>query len=105
MNGPGDGFDPIGEDVRVERLEERLDRVQARETERLGVTKPVESDASYRAGNNVLGLLLGGLIGGAGIGWVIDQVAGTKPWGLLICLLLGIVGAFWQIIKSSSVKR
>ena len=26
---------------------------------------------------------------GAGIGWIIDRMAGTSPWGLIVFLLLG----------------
>jgi ATP synthase protein I len=93
--------DPIGEDARVVALEERLKAAREREEQR---NKPQVrgADASYKLGNRVLAELLGGLLGGALIGWVIDRFAGTSPWGLLVMLFLGIVVAFRNIIRISS---
>jgi len=59
-------------------------------------------DASYKLGNRVLAELLGGIIGGALIGWVIDRFANTATWGLLVMLFLGIVVAFRNIIRISN---
>lgn len=92
---------PIGEDARVDALEQRLKAAREREEERNAPVK-TESDANYRLGNRVLGELVGGLVGGAFIGWVIDQIAGTKPWGLLVMLFMGVIVAFRNIIRISS---
>jgi ATP synthase protein I len=43
-----------------------------------------------------------GLAGGAFIGWVIDQFAGTRPWGLLVMLFVGMGVAFRNIIRISN---
>jgi ATP synthase protein I len=93
--------DPIGEDARIDALEERLRAAREREEQR---NKPQVrgADASYKLGNRVLAELLGGLLGGALIGWVIDRFAGTSPWGLLVMLFLGIAVAFRNIIRISS---
>ena len=90
--------EPIGEDARIDALEKRLKAAQEREGQR---NKPQVqgSDANYRLGNRVLAELLGGMIGGALIGWVIDRFAGTSPWGLLVMLFLGIIVAFRNIIR------
>ena len=101
MNDEPSDESPIGEDARIHALEQRLKAARERED---GRNKPVktESDANYRLGNRVLGELVGGLVGGAFIGWVIDQFAGTSPWGLLVMLFLGVAAAFRNIIVISS---
>jgi len=93
--------DPIGEDARLDALEERLRAARERELER-NQPRGHGSDASYRLGNRVLAELLGGMLGGAVIGWVIDTFAGTYPWGLLVMLFFGIGIAFRNIIRISS---
>ena len=100
------GSDPehASEDSRLVSLEERLDRAEAAEAKRSGVNPP-EADANYRLGNRVLAELLGGLIGGALFGWLIDRIAGTSPWGLLGMLFMGIVVAFRNIIRIASGPR
>ena len=89
--------DPIGEDARIDALEERLKAAREREEQR---NKPQVqgADAGYKLGNRVLAELLGGAL----IGWVIDRFAGTTPWGLLVMLFLGIVVAFRNIIRISN---
>ncbi|WP_310530476.1 AtpZ/AtpI family protein, partial [Novosphingobium sp.] len=52
----------------------------------------------------VLAELIGGIGGGAFIGWVIDHFAGTSPWGLLVVMFLGIIVAFRSIIRMSAQR-
>lgn len=95
--------EPIGEDARIDALEERLKAAREREEQR---NKPQVqgADANYRMGNRVLAELLGGIGGGALIGWVIDRFAGTSPWGLLVMLFFGIIVAFRNIIRISNQR-
>lgn len=93
---------PISEDARVRLLDERLKAVREQEDKRVNAVKPEKSDADYRLGNRVLAELVGGMVGGAFLGWVIDQLAGTRPWGLLVMLFAGVIVAFRNIIRISS---
>lgn len=95
--------EPIVEDARIDALEARLKAAREREEER---NRPQVKgvDANYRSGNRVLADLLGGIVGGGVIGWVIDTFAGTSPWGLLIMLFFGIVVAFRNIIKAANTR-
>lgn len=95
------GREPIAEDQRLDRLDERLARAQEAEAKRTGGGRKSE-DENYRLGNRVLAELLGGMIGGAAIGWTIDYFAGTSPWGLLVMLFLGIGVAFRNIFRISN---
>ena len=104
MNDEQPAREPIGGDARIDALDARLKAAREREEQR---TKPVvgaEADANYRMGNRVLAELLGGIGGGAFIGWVIDRVAGTSPWGLLVVMALGIIVAFRSIIRMTSQR-
>ena len=104
MNDEQPAREPIGEDARIDALDARLKAAREREEQR---TKPVvgaEADANYRMGNRVLAELLGGIGGGAFIGWVIDHFAGTAPWGLLGVMFLGIIVAFRSIIRMTSQR-
>lgn len=94
--------DPVGEDARIDALDERLKALREREEERNRPAAGTETDESYRLGNRVLSELLGGIAGGLFLGWVIDHFAGTSPWGLLVMLFLGIGVAFRNIIRISN---
>lgn len=102
MNDEPPAGDPIGDDARIDALEARLKAAREREDQRTRPMPGTEADANYRLGNRVLAELIGGIGGGAFIGWVIDQFAGTAPWGLLVMMAFGIIVAFRNIIRISS---
>lgn len=93
--------EPIGEDARIDALEKRLAAAREREDQR-NRPQVQGADASTRAGNQVLAHLIGGPLGGAVVGFAIDKLAGTAPWGLLVMLGLGFVVAFRNIIRISN---
>ncbi len=102
MSDEPNARDPVGEDKRIDALEERLKAAQEREEKRQKPTAGAEADENYRIGNRVLAELIGGIGGGAFLGWVIDHFAGTSPWGLLVVMFLGIIVSFRNIIRISN---
>ena len=103
MNDEKPAREPIGEDARIDALDERLKAAREREEQR-NRPQVQGADANYRMGNRVLAELLGGIGGGALIGWVIDRFAGTSPWGLLVMMFFGIVVAFRNIFRISNQR-
>lgn len=102
MNEQSSTPEPIEEDARIDTLDQRLKAVREREEKRLNPSgEQLGTDANYRMGGRVLTELIGAIGGGALIGWVIDQFAGTSPWGLMVLLFFGIVVAFRNIIRIS----
>ncbi|PHQ79878.1 MAG: hypothetical protein COB69_07070 [Phycisphaera sp.] len=41
------------------------------------------------------------VVGGGLLGWVIDKVAGTEPWGILIGFGFGLVYGFIRFVKEA----
>jgi ATP synthase protein I len=92
---------PIGKDAPTQSLDARLKAAREREEGRSAPQATEGADANYRAGSRVLADLVGGLAGGLFLGWVIDQFAGTRPWGLLVMMFFGIFVAFRNIVRNS----
>ena len=101
-NEPGQDFH-AADDPRLDALDERLKEARAREAARTGTQAP-DADRGYSQGNRVIAALIGSLVGGALIGWLIDRWFGTSPWGLIVMLFLGIAVAFRQIIRISTER-
>lgn len=97
------GLDPLPEDARLDSLDERLRRAKTDEAIRNGTGVDKGQD-DYNLGNRVLAELIGGMAGGALIGWVLDRFLGTSPWLLLALLFLGIIAAFRNIIRISNKR-
>ena len=100
MAGDELGPDPLGGDAKARALDERIAQAQHAEKQRNAVGK-TDANESYNLGNRVLAELLGGMIGGSLIGWVLDRLFGTSPALLLTLLFLGIGVAFRNIFRLS----
>lgn len=94
-----DDFRPVDEDRRLSSIDERLNKLQASEAERTGQHQPASADPNARLANRVLADLIGGIAGGALLGWLVDRWFETQPWGFLILLTLGIIVAFRNIFR------
>lgn len=46
---------------------------------------------------------IAGIVVGAAIGYLIDQVAGTSPWGMIVFLLLGFGAGVLNVMRSAGV--
>jgi ATP synthase protein I len=46
---------------------------------------------------------IAGVAFGAAIGWFIDYLAGTSPWGLMIFLLLGFAAGVLSVLRSAGL--
>lgn len=46
---------------------------------------------------------IAGVVVGAGIGWLIDKLLGTSPWGLIIFLLLGFCAGVLNVLRSAGL--
>lgn len=46
---------------------------------------------------------IAGIAAGAGIGYVLDTLAGTSPWGLIVFLLLGFVAGVLNVLRSAGL--
>jgi ATP synthase protein I len=91
------------DDPRLHALDERLKEAKKREATRTGQVA-TDTDRGYSQGNRVIAALIGSLVGGALIGWLIDRWFATSPWGLIVMLFLGIAVAFRQIIRISTER-
>jgi len=87
-------------DARLESLDERLDRVRRNDVE-----KAKAGGDSSSAGRLIANQLVGGPLGGAIVGWLLDRFFGTAPWLLLILMFVGFVGGFISVMRISSKPR
>jgi len=87
--------------ARLQRLGEGL----ARE----GATEPADDEgvdrattaSGYARGFRLSSELVGGVLVGAGLGWLIDRLLGISPWGFIVFLLLGFAAGVFNVMRSA----
>lgn len=98
-----DGVDAADIDVdlaaRRQALASRIDKVA---TQHAPKPDRQQSDMSGIG----LGLKIGsefvaGVLVGAGLGYLIDQLAGTTPWGLIVFLMLGFAAGVLNVMRAT----
>ena len=89
-------------DARLESLDERLDRLQRAGAQKASKAK---GEADGRAGRLVVNQLIGGPVGGAIVGWLLDRWLGTAPWLMLGLMFIGFAGGFINVIRISNRPR
>jgi ATP synthase protein I len=91
--------------ARLQRLGEGLGQVR----ERAGPTSDgpggdrAATASGYARGFRLSSELVGGVLVGAGLGWLIDRLLGISPWGFIVFLLLGFVAGVLNVMRSAGV--
>jgi ATP synthase protein I len=87
----------------LERLGEKIDRAQRErrreQTSGRGGPPPGALGLGMRMATELAAALLVGLA----IGWVVDRFCGTRPWGLIVFLLLGMAAGMVNVFRAAKV--
>ena len=87
-----------------DQLEARLRQAQASRSDhgsRPGPAPQTSMTSQIGTTYRVFVELLAGVLMGGGLGWLLDQQFGTRPWLMLAFLLLGIAAGFWNVIRTA----
>ncbi len=83
----------LDEALAERKRQERADEEQTRTSSGVGYAVALRLSSEF-----IAGILLG-----TGIGWLIDQFAGTSPWGLIVFFLLGFCAGVLNVLRSSGL--
>ena len=88
--------------ARLQRLGERLGQ---HESDRASENDPrggAKADPSALArGYRLLAEFVAGILVGAAIGWLIDRLLGTSPWGMIVLLLGGFAAGVLNMMRAA----
>ena len=90
---------------RLQRLGEGLGQVRGRAgppSEDPGGDRATTA-SGYAKGFRLSSELVGGVLVGAGLGWLVDRLLGISPWGFIVFLLLGFVAGVLNVMRSAGV--
>lgn len=95
-------------DIRDDDLERRRRDLEAslatRRPDRLeGKDAKAGSVAGYGQALKLSSEFIAGIVVGVGLGWFLDRVAGTSPWGLIVGLLLGFGAGVLNVLRSAGL--
>jgi len=89
--------------ARLQRLGEGLAREGAKTPADDAGADRAATASGYARGFRLSSELVGGVLVGAGLGWLIDRLLGISPWGFIVFLLLGFVAGVLNVMRSAGV--
>jgi len=93
-----------GRDHRDDDLERRRRNLEAslatRQPDRQERKEGGGAATGYGQAMKLSSEFIAGVAVGAGLGWGIDRLAGSSPWGLVVFLLLGFVAGVLNVLRS-----
>jgi ATP synthase protein I len=105
MAAPDGDADRAGSasDAELARRLDRLSRdLEKEKRERAADERLPKSDsASYALAFRLASEFVAGVVIGAVLGWGLDYVAGTSPWGLISLLLLGFCAGVVNVVRAA----
>ena len=102
--GPGQEDGETPSDAELARRLDRLSRdLKVEQAERAAAERPARSGATdYGVAFRLASEFVAGIVVGALLGWGLDKVAGTSPWGLIGLLLLGFAAGVLNAVRTAS---
>ena len=83
-------------------LEARIARAQARSPAQAAAEQRRQSDMSgLSRGFRLASEFAAAIIVGAGLGYLIDMVLPTRPWGMVVLLLLGFAAGVLNVVRAT----
>ena len=84
---------------RLDRLSRNL---EAERRERAAAERPSRAaSGDYGRAFKLASEFVAGILVGAALGWGLDKLAGTSPWGLIGLLLLGFAAGVLNVVRAS----
>jgi ATP synthase protein I len=100
-NRPNSGPSSVTSD-----LEARIARAQARNPAQAEVEQRRQSDMSGMSrGFRLASEFAAAIIVGAGLGYLIDMVLPTRPWGMVVLLLLGFAAGVLNVVRAAKTMN
>ena len=90
--------------ARLQRLGERLGQHESDRASENDPRRGANADPSALArGFRLSAEFVAGILVGAAIGWLIDRLLGTSPWGMIVLLLGGFAAGVLNMMRAAGV--
>jgi ATP synthase protein I len=92
--------------ARLDRLDARLGAAKGDGDERREPRSAQTSDSgAFGQAVRLSAEFVSGVVAGGLLGWLVDRLFGSTPWGLIVCLLLGFCAGMLNLMRASGMAK
>lgn len=85
-------------DKALKSLDQRLGAAEAAQARKVSG----DTHAAMAQGYRFVGEVVGGVLGGVGLGWLLDRFAHTQPWGVIGGMLIGTGFSIFTAVSTAA---
>ena len=91
--------------ARLKSLDERISQASAHRAESEPRARPTSDSNAIGQAFRLSAEFVAGVAAGGILGWIVDRVFGTSPWGLIVCLILGFCAGMLNLMRAAGMVK
>lgn len=108
--GNGNGREPTSSDeadlsARLKSLDARIDKASTHRQNAEPLARPTSDSSALGQAFRLSAEFVSGVAAGGILGWIVDRLFGSSPWGLIICLILGFCAGMFNLMRASGALK
>lgn len=99
------GSDDADLSSRLKSLDARISQASAQRAESEPRERPKTDATAMGQAFRLSAEFVSGVLAGGILGWLVDHLFGTSPWGLIVCMLLGFCAGMLNLLRAAGVVK
>ena len=99
------GADDADLSARLKSLDARISQASVHRAESEPRARQTSDSSALGQAFRLSAEFVAGVFAGGIIGWLVDYLLGSSPWGLIVCLLLGFCAGMLNLMRASGVVK
>ena len=91
--------------ARLKSLDARISQASVHRAESEPRSRPTSDSSALGQAFRLSAEFVAGVAAGGIIGWLIDHLFGSSPWGLIVCLILGFCAGMLNLMRAAGVAK
>ena len=99
------GADDADLSARLKSLDARISQASAHRAESEPRARPTSDSSALGQAFRLSAEFVAGVAAGGILGWIVDRLFGTSPWGLIVCLILGFCAGMLNLMRAAGMVK
>ncbi|MBM6592646.1 AtpZ/AtpI family protein [Microvirga pudoricolor] len=100
------GSDDADLTARMRSLDARLDQATAQRAKtEPRAARPKSDSTALGQALRLSAEFVSGVVAGGIVGWLVDYLLGSSPWGLIVCIILGFCAGMLNLMRAAGMVK
>ena len=91
--------------ARLKSLDARISQASVQRAEAEPRTRQTSDSSAIGQAFRLSAEFVAGVAAGGILGWIVDRLFGTSPWGLIVCLILGFCAGMLNLLRAAGMVK